>query len=88
MTIPKRYLVLALVAALAAGYYLASDRGHPRPPSPADRPFLAAIARLAKNGLWLLLLAEPPPEPGPPAELVHHVIGPDGHPALDHREGW
>lgn len=86
MTIPKRYLALALAAALAAGYYLANDR--PRPPSPADRPILAAIARLAKTGLWFLLIAEPPPEPAPAGELVHHVVGPDGHPAINHREGW
>ena len=88
MMLPKRYLALALVAALAAGYFLANDGASPRPPSPADRPFLTAIARLAKAGLWLLLVAEPAPEPTAPAELVHHVIGPDGHPAVHHREGW
>jgi hypothetical protein len=86
MTIPKRYLVALVALALAAGYVLAADRD-PRP-SPADRPILATLARFAKTGLWLLLVAEPPPEPAPAGELVHHIVGPDGHPQLDHREGW
>lgn len=86
MMLPKRYLAALVAAALAAGYFLADDQ--PAPPSAADRPILSALARFAKTGLWLLLVAEPAPEPGPAGDLVHHVVGPDGHPTLDHREGW
>ena len=82
-----RKTLIAVAAALAVGYLLA---GRPESPRPADRPVVRWIARVAKNLLWVALLAEnPPAEPQPD----HHVaraarIGDDGYPIVDHARGW
>lgn len=77
-----------LCVALAVGYWLAS--GQPaQAPQPA-RPVARFVAKVAKNLLWIALLAEQPPaEPQP----NHHVaraarIGDDGYPIVDNARGW
>jgi hypothetical protein len=80
-----RKTLLALVAALAIGYFLAR-RAVPEP-QPQDRPAIRWLARAAKNLLWIALVAEQPPEP------THHVVkaravGSDGYPIVDNAEGW
>lgn len=83
-----RNTVFVLVAAVAFGYWLASDRStNPRPP---DRPVLSWIARTAKNLLWLAAFAEPPP---PEHAHEHRIvqapaIGEDGYPVIDHARGF
>lgn len=83
-----RSTLVALVLAVAAGYWLASSPSSPVPsPRPTDRPIMRWIARAAKNALWLMLVAEPaPPEQ---SHLVHAPhVGEDGYPVVDHGRGW
>lgn len=84
MTIDRR--TLALVAALVLGTWILAGRH--ATPTPADRPVLRAIARVAKLGLWMLTFAEPAPPEARPAHLVNARTGPDGHPFVDHQAGW
>ena len=90
ITITKRRAV-AVAAALLLLLWWSGSAASPIPspfaPRP-DRPVLRAIARLAKNFLWVALLAE-----GPPAEAVDHQavrtrVGDDGHRILEHGRGW
>jgi hypothetical protein len=56
-----------------------------------DRPVLTAFVRLTKTaarlGLWFALAAERPSEQ-PRQQLVQHTFDADGHPVVDHGEGW
>jgi len=86
MTLSKRQLAALVLAAIVAGCWMSL----PRVPTPADtdRPVLRAIVKLAKNFLWVALLAEgPPPEPEP-AQYVRTHVGEDGYQTLDHGRGW
>jgi hypothetical protein len=47
------------------------------------RPVLTALARLAKFGLWLMVVEPPPPDLPPERSFVKH--DPD---YISHREGW
>lgn len=85
MTI-TRNTTLLVAAALLAGWLLAGSSSPT--PTPADRPVLRVLARVARLGLWALTFAEPAPSATTPAHLVHAEIGADGHPLVNHREGW
>jgi hypothetical protein len=82
-----RRLVIAVVVALAFGYWLASPTPAPRP---NDRPVVRWIAKVARSFLWIALLAEKPPADQQPD---HHVaraasIGEDGYPIIHNGRGW
>lgn len=90
-----RRTLWTLLIALAVGYWLASSSSSPIPapgprPGPTDRPVVRWIARVAKNLLWIAIVAEPAPAEQQPD---HHVaraarIGDDGYPIVDHARGW
>lgn len=85
MTI-DRNTVLVIVAAAALGYWMAGE-SHPAPPRPTDRPVLTWIARAAKSLLWIAVFAEKPPAEAADARMVHHAVGADGYPIVDHARG-
>lgn len=92
MTLDRR-LVWMLVAAVALGWWLGSSPSSPvAPPREPDRPVVRAIAQVvrlaARWGLWAALLAEPPPPPESAERVARHVYDADGHPVIDHAEGW
>lgn len=80
-----RPTLIALVAAVALGYWIAGT-AQPQPPRP-DRPVLTWIARAAKSLLWVAVFAEPPRAAQPDSRLVQHAIGADGYPVVDHARG-
>ena len=87
--------VVALVLAVTLGYWLGHSPASPvGPPAPPDRPVIHAVGRLARFaarwGLWVALAAEKPPaEPEQRQQLVHAPrFDAEGHPVIDHREGW
>ena len=88
-----RSAVVALVLALALGWWLGHSPASPvGPPAPPDRPVLTAIVRLARVaarwGLWVALAAEAPPEV-PREQLVRSPrVDAAGHVVIDHAEGW
>lgn len=81
-----RSTAIALAVVFALGYWYASS-GNAAPDKPRERPVLRWVVRLAKSALWVALFAE-----GPPAEpqhaLVRAHVGEDGHPLVEHGEGW
>lgn len=86
-----RRTIAAVAVALVVGYWLAASPSSPVPaPRPNDRPVVRFLARVAKQFLWVALLAEQPPEEPQPD---HHVaraprIGDDGYPLVDNGRGW
>jgi hypothetical protein len=85
-----RKTLVVLVVALAAGYWLAASPSSPVPaPRPNDRPVVRFLARVAKNFLWVALLAEEPPKEPQPDHMARSArIGDDGYPIVDHARGW
>jgi hypothetical protein len=77
---PDKRLIAAAIGLFFVGWAVGqSSPGGGLPWKPEKpRPVITAIARLAKFGLWLLVV-DPPP--GPPQYAKH-----DG--TLNHREGW
>lgn len=91
MTI-QRSTVVALVVGMAVGYWAATSPASPVHPYPVPgRPVLSAFVRLTKAaarlGLWFALAAEPQPE-APDTRIVQRVYDDEGHPVVDHSEGW
>ena len=85
-----RKLVAIVLVCLAAGWWLGSSPASPINPTP-QRPVLTALGRIARTaarlGLWMALAAEAPPPQQ--RQLVHAPnYDADGHPVVDHGEGW
>ena len=90
MHIDRKLIAIVLVA-LAAGWWLGSSPASPINPTPR-RPVIHAIGRrarvAARLGLWMAVAAEPPPK-SDQRQLVHSpAVDADGHPVVDHGEGW
>jgi hypothetical protein len=83
MTIDRKTL-LAIVAAVAVGYWLAGSKPEPTP----DRPVLRWVVRAAKSFLWIALVAEEPPAELEQTYLHHDHVGADGYRLVDHGRGW
>ena len=88
--IVDRKLLAVVFVCLAAGWWLGSSPASPINPTP-QRPVLTAIGRLARTaarlGLWMAFAAEPAPQQQ--RQLVHAPnYDADGHPVVDHGEGW
>ena len=86
VTIKPRTLAIICAACLFAGWWYSSAK--PQPAPLADRPFLKALARLAKTGLWIMLVAEQPPTDEGQPQFVHAHARPDDERTLRHGEGW
>ena len=85
-----RKLLAVLLVCLAAGWWLGSSPASPINPTP-QRPVLTALGRLARTaarlGLGVAFAAEPPPPQQ--RQLVHSpAYDAEGHPVVDHGEGW
>jgi hypothetical protein len=83
-----RYALMAGVVCLAFGWWLAASPASPLRPKTPERPVLRFIARIAKGVLWVMLVAEKPPQQDQQARLVHARVDADGHQVLNHGEGW
>lgn len=86
VTIKPRTLAIICAACLFVGWWYSAPQ--PKPVPLADRPFLKALARLAKTGLWIMLVAEQPPTEQPQPQFVHARARPDDDRTLRHGEGW
>jgi hypothetical protein len=84
LTIKPRTLAIICAACLCVGWF---HHAKPNPAPLADRPILKALARLAKTGLWIMLVAEQPPQEQPP-QYVHALARPDDTRTIRHAEGW
>jgi len=90
MLIDRRTIATVAVC-LALGWWLGSSPSSPINPTP-QRPVLQAVGRLARIaarlGLWMAMAAEPAPQ-ADSRQLVHSpAYDADGHPVVDHGEGW
>lgn len=83
MTIDRK-TVYVLIAAVAFGWWMSSHNA-PQPPQP-DRPVRTWLARLARFGLWVMLIGEQPPQPE--QRFVHAKVDADGNRLLNNAEGW
>jgi hypothetical protein len=86
-----RKLIIAVLVALACGWWLGSSPASPINPTP-QRPVLHALARLtrtaARLGLWMAFAAEAPPQQEQ-RQIVHApAVDADGHRIVNHGEGW
>lgn len=79
----NRRVIAACLLLFALGWFAGQGRGNPFAPATPKRPVLAALAKLAKTGLWLLVV-EPVPDDLPPE---HHVVRSHTD-TINHREGW
>lgn len=91
MTIDRRTLWTVAIC-LALGWWLGSSPASPVNPHPVpDRPILSAVVRIARVaarwGLWAALAAEPAPQAREP-QLARSLYDAEGHPVVDHAEGW
>lgn len=77
-------LVIAGILGIALGWFAATSPLSPVKPAP-ERPVLRFLAKVAKLGLWALMVAEPPPAQH---NLVHARVDEHGHKVLHHGEGW
>jgi hypothetical protein len=86
MKASDRNIVIAGLVCLAIGWWLASSPASPiRPEAEPRRPVLRFIAKVAKGFLWVMMVAERPPQE---ANIVHARIDADGHQVLNHGQGW
>lgn len=77
-------LVIAGILGIALGWFAATSPLSPVKPAP-ERPVLRFLSRVAKLGLWALMVAEPPPAQH---HLVHARVDEHGNKVLNHAEGW
>jgi len=78
-----RRLILAAVLLFALGWMSGQGGGNPFGPAKPQRPFLTALAKLAKAGLWLLVV-EPVPDDLPPDDNYAAA----NRDRINHRSGW
>jgi len=78
-----RRLIAAGALLFALGWFAGQGSGNPFAPKTPERPFLSALAKIAKAGLWLLVV-EPVPDDLPPEDRLAKI----GRNTINHREGW
>ena len=79
----KKILTIG-IGLLAVGFVMGQGSGGSLPWAPKkERPILTALARVAKLGLWLLVV-EPVPDDLPDENQYTHL---DTY-IINHREGW
>jgi hypothetical protein len=81
--VDKKILAIG-IGLLAVGFVMGQGSGGSLPWAPKkQRPILTALARLAKLGLWVLVV-EPVPDDLPDENQYTHL----DTDAINHREGW
>jgi hypothetical protein len=83
-----RTTLLVIAAAFLIGYWWPASES--RPDATPSRPVVRWIAKVAKNLLWVALVAEEPPKGHQPDHRIvqSDPIGEDGYPLLDNGRGW
>jgi len=79
-----RTLSIAVLVAVAVTWCAATSDYSPIKPQ-ADRPVLRFIQRLARVGLWVMMVADPPRNAEPQYAAR---INASGQPIVNHRQGW
>jgi hypothetical protein len=76
--------ILAIgIGLLVIGFVMGQGSGGSLPWAPKkNRPILSAIARLAKFGLWIMVV-EPVPDDAPQNQYTRYDAD-----TINHREGW
>jgi hypothetical protein len=80
-----RIVSIAVLVAVAVTWAAATSDYSPLKPQ-QDRPVLRFLARVAKLGLWVMAVADPPP--AQQHYVVHARVDSDGHRVLNHGQGW
>lgn len=92
-----RHVMYAILLAvgIGAGFWLGSSPAspvNPNPPHPVRRAFAGAIRAAARFGLWVAIAGEQPPvvKSRERQQLANNPTryDADGHPIVDHAEGW
>jgi hypothetical protein len=78
--VSKKLILVVCLLSFAAGWSASSAV-----PRTKDRPFLTALAKIAKAALWLAAFAEPPPEEEP---LQSVLVDERGYVKVNHARGW
>lgn len=78
-----RKLIAAAALLFALGWMAGQGGGNPFGPAKPQRPFLSALAKLAKAGLWILVV-EPVPDDLPPEDR----LATNRRDTINHRGGW
>lgn len=76
----KKLVLAVCLLSFAAGWSASSSV-----PRAKERPFLAALAKLAKTALWLAAFAEPAPEEEPVQSVL---VDEHGYARINHARGW
>ena len=81
-----RKLLIIGIGLLAVGFVMGQGAGGGSLPwaPKKERPILTALARLAKLGLWVLVVVEPVPDDLPDDNQYTHL----DTDIINHREGW
>lgn len=77
----KRTIAAACLMAFAAGWFVSGSVEKPK-----DRPFLMALAKIAKTALWIAAFAEQPPADPDPLPSV--MVDEQGIARINHARGW
>lgn len=77
----KRMIAAACLMAFAAGWFVSGAVETPK-----GRPFLTALAKLAKTALWVAAFAEQPPADPDPLPSV--MVDEQGIARINHARGW
>jgi hypothetical protein len=84
VTVSKQAMIVLCVCCLLLGWR-ASREITPDPHK--SRPFLAAIAKIAKTALWIAVFAEKAPDDHS-AEIQSVMIDEQGYAHVNHARGW
>jgi len=85
MNIQGRFLIAAVLALFALGFFANSVVDHYTKP---DRPVLSFVVRAAKLGLWLMMFAETGDTQEAKVYVHHHEPTDATRSFVSHSEGW
>jgi len=89
----KKKTILGILVALVLGFWAVTSPSSPVAPySPLaphapNRPVLKFLSRIAKLGLWVMMVAgEEPPKQD--EQYARQMVDHNGVPVIDHGRGW
>lgn len=85
MNIQGRFLIAAVLALFALGFFANSVVDHYTKP---ERPVLTFIVKAAKLGLWLMMFAEADDTQEPKVYVHNHDQTDSTRSFVSHSEGW